>query len=75
LKTIFDKIFESQLEKIDIEHKFKSIMDQNTKKIQKAFTEQINEEIEEMQLQVNSVRNQLVNQKKKKRMDESYMEE
>ena len=50
-------------------------MDQNTKKIQKAFTEQINEEIEEMQLQVNSVRNQLVNQKKKKRMDESYMEE
>ena len=75
MKTIFDKIFESQLEKIDIEHKFKSIMDQNTKKIQKAFTEQINEEIEEMQLQVNSVRNQLVNQKKKKRMDESYMEE
>jgi len=27
LKTIFDKIFENQLEKFDIEHKFKDIMD------------------------------------------------
>lgn len=75
LKTIFDKVFENQLEKFDIEHKFRDIMNQSTKKIQKAFTEQINEEVEEMQLQINCVRNQVANQKKKKRMDESQMED
>jgi|TARA_B110000285_G_scaffold229228_1_gene293609 hypothetical protein len=46
--------------------RFKSTFDQFSKKVEKSISEQLSEEVEEIQLQVNSLRAQL-KQKDKKR--------
>ena len=48
--------------------RFKSSFDQFTKKVEKSINEQLSEEVEEIQLQVNSLRAQL-KQKDKKRQE------
>lgn len=66
MKTIFDRIFESQISQLDLDMRFKSTFDQFSKKVEKSISEQLSEEVEEIQLQVNSLRAQL-KQKDKKR--------
>lgn len=66
LKTIFDRIFENQISQLDLDMRFKSAFDQFSKKVEKSINEQLSEEVEEIQLQVNSLRVQL-KQKDKKR--------
>ena len=55
LKTIFDKIFEHQFLKYDIDSRFETVLSKSAKNLQAQFTEQLTEEIEEMQLQINNL--------------------
>ena len=49
--------------------KFKNYFETYTKKVEKSMNEQIQEEVEELQLQINTLRQQL-NKKEKKRFDQ-----
>ena len=56
LKTIFDKIFENQFLKYDIDLKFEEMLSKNNKKMSSELNESLTDEIEQLQLQLNSLR-------------------
>ena len=69
LKQIFDCIFEHKVAKLDLTLRMQELLEQKAKKIKNEYSEQMAEEVEELQVQINSLRTTIQQQKKtKKRM-------
>lgn len=69
LKTIFDKIIETQISKLDVHKTSKTIIEQATKKVERQFQESLREEVEELETQINLVRSQVKAAAKKRLND------
>lgn len=67
LKQIFDCIFEHKVAKLDLTIRMQELMEQNAKKIKNEYSEQMAEEVEELQVQINSLRQTIQQQKKTKK--------
>lgn len=79
IKTVLDRVCDEKLKEMQIETKYKGVFDKQSRKLEirlaETFGEQIKEEIEQLELQFNSLKCQIKTNKQKKANEDASKED